>query len=265
MTRQHGVGEPGCTDRFQIGDGRFRPRENDQPRATEVFRPRDVPQSDAGFRRERVEVIEVGDAGQAHDGDIDGRRIIRGGGCLRALQHDRVLLCDAQIVEPRHDAEHWEASARLKVLDRGGQQRRVAAEAVDHEAADVRAFLGREQFHRADEVREHSATVDVTHQQDGCAGVQRDAHVHNVARAQVRFRGAAGALGDHELVLGTQRCESALDGGPEFGLLRQEVGGAQQSGRAAIDDDLRGPVALRLEQHGVHRDGGCQSGGGGLL
>ena len=55
------------------------------------------------------------------------------------------------------------------------EQRRVAAELVDDEAADEGALLGREQLHVADQRGEHAAAVDVAHEQHRAVGVARHA------------------------------------------------------------------------------------------
>jgi hypothetical protein len=172
------------------------------------------------------------------------------------VELEPVLRGQARQVQVGQDAQRRHARARLEHGEAGREQRRVAAELVDHEPAHVRALLGREQRDGAVERREHAAAIDVADQQHRRAAVARHAHVHDVVLREVDLGRASRALGDDEVVRGAQPVERAGHHRPQLGLARvvgARVGDAQ---RAAEHHDLRRPVALRLEQHRVHVDRG---------
>ena len=168
------------------------------------------------FRGQRVEIIEVGDAREAQHRDIDAGPCCGGIG-RTCFQRDRIFLRDLVSWEPGDDAGGGNAGQSLEVIDSRCQQRCVAAEFVQDEAADQRALLGCQERPGAVEVREDSTAVDVACEQDRRVRVQRDRHVHDIAVTQIRLRRAAGSLDDNEVVLGAQAVECSGDDGP--GLL----------------------------------------------
>jgi hypothetical protein len=69
----------------------------------------------------------------------------------------------------------------LEEVEAGVEQADVAAELVDHEAADEGPLGRREELHVTDQRREHAAPVDVADQQHRAnLGVKRDLHVDDV-------------------------------------------------------------------------------------
>ena len=76
-------------------------------------------------------------------------------------------------------------------------------------------------------MREHAAAVDVADEQRRRLRVARDAHVGDVAGAQIRLGGAACPLGDDEVEPGAQRVERLGGVGPEVALAVDEVAAAQ--------------------------------------
>ena len=145
----------------------------------------------ARLERERPEFVEVRQVRQAHHGDLDQRRrrVARG-------QRGRVLVGQAEAVQIGHHAQHRHAGALREQLGRWRKQRGVAAEPVQHEAAHQRALVGRQPLQRAEQRRERAAAIDVARPggRRRAARMQRDAHVDDVARAQVDLGWAARAL-----------------------------------------------------------------------
>ncbi len=91
----------------------------------------------------------------------------------------------------------------------GCEQRRVAAELVDHESRNQRLVLGREDRDGAEQVGEQSAAVDVADHDDGQVCRTRQAHVGQIGCAQVDLGGRAGALADDHVEFGSQRVSSS--------------------------------------------------------
>ena len=145
-----------------------------------------------------------------------------------------------------------------------GDQRRIAAEAVDDEARD-HGVVGRvDDGLRADEAGNHAAAVDVAHQHDGHVGGAGEAHVGDVGGAQVHFRRRARALDQHEVGLARKVLETLEHGAQQpglHGLIFARLRGADDP---ALDHDLRADVALGLQEDRIHVHAGCHAGGTGL-
>ena len=105
----------------------------------------DVAEADAGLAGEWVEVVKVGDAGEAADDEIEIRVGVGGGGWgghgKRSFGGDAVFLGEAEVVDPGDDAEDGDVGALFEVdqgrVERGG----VATEAVDEKAAHEGALV----------------------------------------------------------------------------------------------------------------------------
>ncbi|MNN46735.1 hypothetical protein D3C81_1611270 [compost metagenome] len=111
---------------------------------------------------------------------------------------------------------------------------------------------------------EHPALVDVGDQDHRAVHRLGEAHVGDVAGAQVDLRRRAGALDQHHPVLRTQalvRLEHRLHG---HALVVVVGDGVHAGHRAAVDDHLGADVAVGLEQHRVHVGVRRQIGGLGL-
>ena len=99
---------------------------------------------------------------------------------------------------------------------------------------------------RADELRDDAAAVDVADQHDRRPGGAREAHVGDVARAQIDLGGAAGALDQHQIGLFPEARATFEDGAPQSRrqvVIVARLGGADD---AAVHHDLRADVALWL-------------------
>jgi len=136
----------------------------------------------AGLGGERLEVVEVRDERQPHDGDVDRAGRAPAG---TVVQVERVLGGHEPRFEVRDHAEHRYARACAQLGKPRGQHRLVAPESVDDEAADPRAVRRIEQRERAEERGEDPAAIDVAHQQHRRVGHAGHAHVDDVAVAQV--------------------------------------------------------------------------------
>ena len=152
----------------------------------------------------------------------------------------------------RHHGHRGHAGQLLQLLGRGRQQRRVAAEFVQHEAGDARAVFRRQQRPGAVQVREGAAAVDVGHQQAARVGVARHAQVDHVAGHQIDLGRRARAFDHHHVVLGPQRVQRGGDLRPH--ALAAAAPGQRRQLRAdlAQQHHLAVRVGLGLEQQRVH-------------
>ena len=89
---------------------------------------------------------------------------------------------------------------------------------------------------------------------DRAAGGAGEAHVGDVALAQVDLGRAARALDEDEIGLGFEARETVEHGAHQLGLQRLIFARAGGADDAALHDDLRADLALRLQQHRVHVD-----------
>ena len=114
-----------------------------------------------------------------------------------------------------------------------------------------------------------AAAIDVADEEDagaaGRGGVERKLHVDDVGLSQVGFGRATRAFGDDDVELGAQRGERALNTGPDAGASDEVILGIEGARGSAVEHELGGAVALRLDQDGVHFNARCEPGGGGLL
>ena len=100
-------------------------------------------------------------------------------------------------------------------------------------------------------MREYAAAVDVGHQHDGTVDGFREAHVGDVAVAQVDLGGAAGPFHDDGVVLRAQprvRFQHGLHGDR---LVLVVVARVHVRAHPAVDHDLGARVAGRFQQHGI--------------
>jgi hypothetical protein len=136
------------------------------------------------------------------------------------------------------DAEAGAARAFFENLDAIDEERRVAAEAVDGEAADQRAFGGFEQAERADDGGEDAAAIDVGDQQGAGVDALGKAEVDQIARLEIQFGDGAGALNDDDLEALGELLIGGEDVLQEFVEVFVVSAGGEVTPDAAVDDDL---------------------------
>jgi hypothetical protein len=132
-------------------------------------------------------------------------------------------------------------------------QRQVAAKLIDGEAADAGAVLGVEQFQRAQQGSEHAAAIDIAHQEALRLGGMGHAHVDDVVLAKIDFGRRSGAFEHHQIVGFGQLAVAFEHLGEEvFHAALMIVEGGDLSPDAAQQNDLRGAISARFDQHRVH-------------
>src|ERR1700722_3114058 len=132
------------------------------------------------------------------------------------------------------------------------EQVRVAAELVDDEADDGRGVLRRKRRLDAENLRENAAAIDVADQRDRTAGGAREAHVCDVALAEVDLGRAARAFDEHQSSLRLHVSVAVEHGAHQFGFEGLIFARWRVANNLALDDDLRADLALGFEQNRVH-------------
>ena len=215
----------------------------------------------AGLGGQRLEVVEVRDQRQSHDGDVDRAGHTPTGS---VVQVQRVLGGHEPRFEARDDAEHRHARARAQLGEPRGEHGLVATESIDDEAADPGAVGRVEQRKRSQERGEHAAAIDVAHEQHRRLGHAGHAHVDNVAVAQVDLGRAPRALDDHE-VPGASKTRETLGHDREKLRLHPLIlvpGDARD--RPSAYHHLRPVPGLGLQEDRVHVHGRLDARGVGL-
>ena len=153
-------------------------------------------------RRQPVRPVQQTEVGgvrrprQLHDRDGRARRRRP---ARAAIDGQAVLGVDADVLG---EGEHAQAGRAGVLLEEGAavvEQRPVAAELVDQEAAEQPPLVRRQQRHRAGDRRDHPAALDVRDQHPRRAEPGDEPEVHQIVRAQVQLADAAGAF-DHDHV-----------------------------------------------------------------
>ena len=216
---------------------------------------------DRWLHPERVEVVDVRDARQQRDDDLDAAAR-RGDPRAVAVEAHGVLGRQAaRRFEPRHNAPAGPAGSPLDLPHAVVEPRSVTPKPVDREAGDERRVAGVEQCPRADERGDHPAAVDVSEETDRRFDAAREAHVGDVTPPQVGLGGAAGAFDDDQVAPGGEPLEAVEDAPEELTPAVEERPRGPRSGHPPLYDDLRGSVGLGLEQHRVHVDRGGETRG----
>src|SRR4030042_5894082 len=84
----------------------------------------------AAFLFQRVEVVIIGNVGQANDNDVQSGYISI---CLSLVEIDGVLLGDADIVEIGQDAQQGQAGALFQEIHGGLEEGDLAAKLFDNQ------------------------------------------------------------------------------------------------------------------------------------
>ena len=132
------------------------------------------------------------------------------------------------------------------------EQAGVAAELVDDEADDGRGVVRRERRFDAENLGENAAAIDVADQRDRAVRSAGEAHIGDVALAQVDLGCAARAFDEHEIGLCAHARIAVEHGAHELGFERLIFARPRIADDLALHDDLRADFALRLEQHRIH-------------
>ena len=132
------------------------------------------------------------------------------------------------------------------------EEGRIAPELVDREAPHQRRVGGIEDRASAHQRGDDPAPLDVGEEAHGNPGAPGEAHVRDVALAEVRLRGAPRPLDEHEVEGAGQALEALQHRGDEPVTPREVVRRFEGRYRPAVHHHLRSSVRLRLEQHRVH-------------
>ena len=157
-----------------------------------------------------------------------------------------------QAVEKGQYAEHRFIRVVLEPVDPRSEEPKITSKTVDDETGDPSPLRLAQERQRAHQMGKHAAAVDVRHQQYRTIDRLGEAHVGDVAVAQIDLRRAARTFHQDHAVLGAE----ALIG-RHHRRLRDAlvlVIGARVHGAdgMAVNDDLRADIGVGFEQHRVH-------------
>ena len=166
--------------------------------------------------------------------------------------------------EKRQEAESSPLRVRFERYHAAEKQVRVAAELVDDEADDGRGVLRRKRRLDAENLGENAAAIDVADQRDWAVCSAREAHVGDVALAQVDLGCAARAFDEHEVRACAYTRVAVEHGVHQFGFEGLIFARRRVADNLALDDDLRADFALWLQQDRIHVHAGRNAAGARL-
>jgi hypothetical protein len=260
-----GPGDAAFPHPGQVADRGPAAGHDDQVRAVELAGSGDQVHGDARLGRQRVDVGDVGHAGQADDRDpqrvrASRRQHVAGPG----VQVEGVLGVQPQVTPPGQDSVRGPAGHGRQHVESWLQQPLVSAELVDDEPGDVALVGGAQDREGAIHGGEDPASVNVPDDDHGQVRRAGQPHVRDVPVAQVDLGRAARALADHHVKAAAQAGEALRDGLLEHRLEVLVIQRARLGHRLAEQHDLAAGLAAGLEQHRVHRGFWLHPGGSGL-
>ena len=233
----------------QVGHSAFRAGEDDEVRRPQFLRGLHVAQAEDRVVFQRREVREVRDLRQTEDGHV--HRPLRRFDAQRLCQ--RILFVEFH-PEVRDDAQRRDSGQLAELVESVAEEAYIAAEFIDEQAFDPLFFVRFEEGHRAVELREHAAPVDVARQQDRRVHEFREAHVDEVVLFEVDLRGAPCPFDDDDVVLFRQRLIRLEDGRDEFRFERIVFRRRHVLQHFSVHDDLAPGVRAGLQEDRVHAD-----------
>ena len=126
--------------------------------------------------------------------------------------------------EEGHDAEARQVAAAGDDRETAVEEPDIAAELVDDIALEAAALALFEQHHRAQDAGDDAAPVDIADEHHWQIGGLGEAHIGDIAGAQIGLRRAAGPLHQHEigpLAHGVEALERAWAGRSSSGIARR--------------------------------------------
>ena len=105
-----------------------------------------------------------------------------------------------------------------------------------------------------DDLGDHAAAIDIADQHDRRIRRARKTHIGDVALPQIDFGRTAGAFDQHEIGLGFHMRETLEHRRHQLRLPALIFARFGVADDAALHDDLRADLALRLQQDRVHVD-----------
>ena len=232
----------------QIGASVFAAGQNNQISSHQTVISPHIGQIDLWVLAQHIKVGVVADAGEHRHLDTQPNIVT-----LEALlNRNGVLGGGIQIGNPGQYAQHRFASALLKPIETGFQQSDITTKLVDHKTLDSVLLTGRQQLQRADQLGEHTATVDIGDQNHRAIHFFSEAHVGDVPITQIDFRRAACAFDHNKLIVLLQSLMRLQYRFHRRGFVVVVGHGFHIRNRFAVDNHLSTGIGIRFEQHRIH-------------
>ena len=239
--------ETGAPQPVEVADRALRARQDQHIRLAELAHARHIADRNARLGRERREIREITDARQADHRDVDAALRLS----LLERRRQRVLVLQRDI-EIRHHAEHRLACPRLEDVEPRIEDRLIPAELVDDEAPDPRPLLRLQQLDRPEQLRKHTAPVDVPDQQHRRVRDRRHAHIDEVVLPEIHLRWTARALDHDDVILRRKRFVGLTHDRQQRPLVAIVFAGRHIALRHPAHDHLRADIRGRLQQNRIH-------------
>ena len=244
---QQGCFQPGLPQPKQVIHCVLGAGQDDEIRCAQLAGILHIPHAQQRMLLQRHEIGKVGDVRQTEDGRIQrvdrSARIQPGGKGILVLNVHLQVGYDPQHRQLRFFFQHRKA---------GTQDLHIAAEFIDEQPLDAGALLWLQQRHRAVQLGEHTAPVDVSRQQNGGIHQPGKAHVDDIVCLQIDLRRASGPLNDNDVHGFGQTVVGREDLRDERSFHFEVGGGGHLAPHLAVHDDLTAHVTAGLEQDGVH-------------
>ena len=243
--------QPLAAQPLQIGRGALAARQDDP-----VLRPqrRQLPclphpaHAHTGQLPQGFKLIQIADARIGHDGH-GHRSLLASGG---RIIENAILFRQAMAAPHGQRRQYRHTSHLLQHLRRGRQQAGIAAELVQHEAAQQCPVRFRHQRPSAIQVGKGAAAINIGHQQAGCLRMARHAQIDDIAAHQVDLGRRTRPLDHHHIILGAQCIKRRGNLRPDLFAASAPGHGRQLRVHLPQHYHLAARIRLGLEQQRVH-------------
>ena len=235
----------------QVVDGAFRSGQDNDIGFLYLFSVVGVEKVYATVLFQHVEIGEVAQVAEHHDGDV---HLTFMGFHTLPLQRNAVFFLDVDILEIGQHPQNGHAADTFQLAASFVEEAAVAPELIDNDALDALAVFRLLQHDGAKDGGKDAAAVDVCHENDISPCIAGHRHIHDIHVAEVDFGNTACTLHHDRMETGSQTVEGFMDSLPQdFAPFTAEIlRGMLVADGAAVENHLRSVVAVGFQQQGVH-------------
>ena len=238
----------------KILHGVFRSRQNDHIRIFQFSGIFYIANGQSRNAFQWIKVREIGNTGQADHRNINDTCLL-----LPFKAPGQAVLILHLDIDIRSHAHHRNSAFFLQHFHSRIQNRLVSPELVDDQAFYHGPFLFLQKLHRADELCENAAPVNIAHQEHRRICHFCHAHIYNVFFLQIDLRRASRTLDHNDIVFRCERVVSLHNIRHQLFLIFEIISGAHGSQNLTVYDHLGANVVGRLQKNGIHKNGGLDS------